>query len=188
MKKNLQERKKIATEIKDKNYTVKDIMKIYNITKSVAETIRKNAGELIKISTRDSTLDSKYNVTKVNTKHADIDSYIMHKIEILRSKKIPITRITILNLAKEYFKSIHSQFKKVSLCFVNTFVKRQGLSFISLHGNSASADTFLIEDFKERLNRELEDYEIHKIFNIDETSLYIRTGFNKSYVLDKKNR
>ncbi|KAG0427635.1 Jerky like protein-like, partial [Dictyocoela muelleri] len=126
-------------------------------------------------------------LSRVDSKYSEIDSYILKKITILRNKKVPITRNIIINLSEDYYKSLNIMDKKGSLYYVNNFVKRHHLSFISLHGNSASADSSEIENFKERLSKKLEVYEISNIFNIDETSLFIRSGLNKSYVLNKKN-
>ncbi|KAG0426074.1 Tigger transposable element-derived protein 6, partial [Dictyocoela muelleri] len=57
--------------------------------------------------------------------------------------------------------------------------------YITLHGEAASADLTNIKSFKKELKKKLESYNKEDIFNIDETSLYIKSGFNKSYVLDK---
>ncbi|KAG0439906.1 Tigger transposable element-derived protein 6 [Dictyocoela muelleri] len=44
----------------------------------------------------------------------------------------------------------------------------------------------MIDAFKENLRIKTKDYRIKDIFNIDETGLFIKSGYNKSFVLDKK--
>ncbi|KAG0441024.1 Tigger transposable element-derived protein 1 [Dictyocoela muelleri] len=75
--------------------------------------------------------------------------------------------------------------KKASFFFVKYSIKRHTTSYVTLHGESANANFTKIEEFKNNLNSFLTIYDKSDIFNIDETSLYIRAVFNKTYVIDK---
>ncbi|KAG0441999.1 Tigger transposable element-derived protein 6, partial [Dictyocoela muelleri] len=66
------------------------------------------------------------------------------------------------------------------------FIKREKLSFVKLHGESASADTNKIDNFKVTLGFKMEYYLEKDIFNIDETGLYVKEGGDISFVYDKK--
>ncbi|KAG0428084.1 Tigger transposable element-derived protein 4, partial [Dictyocoela muelleri] len=131
-------------------------------------------------------LNKRSNLSNLEDKYSDIDSYLSEKIRILREKKIPVSQKTIFDLALEYKKIRGDEEIKITDYFVKKFVKRQSLSYITLHGEAASADIGLIDVFKQDLSKKLETYEKQDIFNIEETSLYIKSCSNKSYVLDKK--
>ncbi|KAF7685248.1 Tigger transposable element-derived protein 4, partial [Cucumispora dikerogammari] len=56
---------------------------------------------------------------------------------------------------------------------------------ITLHSESASVDSFVVEDYILEFPKIREGYEDADIFNIDETALYIRKPINKFYVINK---
>ncbi|KAF7693661.1 Tigger transposable element-derived protein 4, partial [Cucumispora dikerogammari] len=56
---------------------------------------------------------------------------------------------------------------------------------ITLHSESASVDSFVVEDYILEFPKIREGYEDADVFNIDETALYIRKPINKSYVINK---
>ncbi|KAG0427414.1 Tigger transposable element-derived protein 1, partial [Dictyocoela muelleri] len=156
----------------------------YNISKSVATSILKNILSLSNL--KESELVKKTNLTNSDAKYSEIDSFIIEKIEMLRRKNFTVNQNTIHDLALDYYKAMNDNVSKVTKYFVKNFVKRRSINYVTLHGEAASADTTLIDIFKDDLKRKLEVYNKKDVFNIDETSLYIKTCSNKSYVLDKK--
>ncbi|KAG0439846.1 hypothetical protein DMUE_2150 [Dictyocoela muelleri] len=136
-----------------KKYSRKDILVKFNLTKSVGDYILKNLNELSNLSSSEATLKKRRNLSKAEHKYSIIDDFILEKIKSLRFKKICVTRNVIIGLVEDFYRSIGVLEKKATLHFVNCFIKRHNLSYISLHGNSASADGSLIANFKEKLEK-----------------------------------
>ncbi|KAG0436323.1 hypothetical protein DMUE_4280 [Dictyocoela muelleri] len=88
------------------------------------------------------------NLSNTNSKYAEIDSFLLEKIALLRSKNITVSQQTIYDLAEQFYKEKDNTDFKVTNYFVNTFVKRNSLSYITLHGESASADLSCVDVFK----------------------------------------
>ncbi|KAG0437110.1 Tigger transposable element-derived protein 6 [Dictyocoela muelleri] len=183
---SIQEKKKIAEEINGKGYTRKEIMIKYNISKSVATSIIKHVSHLINLQKNDSALEKRINLSNVQSKYAEIDSFLVKKLKFLRSKNIPVRQNTILKLAMDFYKEKNDCDTTVTNYFVKKFVERNSIKYITLHGEASSADLSMIDAFKENLIIKTKEYAIKDIFNVDETGLYIKAGYNKTYVLDKK--
>ncbi|KAG0436278.1 hypothetical protein DMUE_4304 [Dictyocoela muelleri] len=116
---------------------------MYNLTESVGDSIFNNLNELSNLSSSEATLKNRRNLSKEEHKYFEIDDFILDKIKSLRFKKICLTRSFILSLVEDFYRSIGVLEKKATLYFVNCFIKRHNLSYVSLNWNSASADVFL---------------------------------------------
>ncbi|KAG0441802.1 hypothetical protein DMUE_0779 [Dictyocoela muelleri] len=153
----LSERKRIAIEINGKGYKIADLISKYGITRSVAKSIVKNIVELSAVKDGEF-LEGRKNISNIDSKYLEIDVFLLKKIKILRSKNIAISQNNLLKLADEFYK-IQGQDKKSTIYFIKNFIKRQNLSFINLHGESASADLSKIEQFKDELSQKMLSYE-----------------------------
>ncbi|KAG0441332.1 hypothetical protein DMUE_1122 [Dictyocoela muelleri] len=105
---------------------------------------------------------------------------------MLRNKNFSVNQISIHELALYYYKAMNDNVSKATKYFVKKNCKKETINYVTLHGEAASADTRLIDIFKDDLKSKLEICNKKDVFNIDETSLYIKTYSNKSYKLDKK--
>lgn len=76
---------------------------------------------------------------------------------------------------------------KITQYFLKSFIKRNELKYITLHGEAGSADMSKIEEFKLVLKEKLKIYPPQNIFNIDETRIYIKKTSDKSFVISPKN-
>ena len=132
----------------------------------------------------DETLEKRYNLTKIEEKYANIDHYLLEKIRKLREDNLKISYEILKCLCSKYFKETGMEETKITMYFLKNFVKRNGLRYITLHGEAASADQSQLQEFKDKLKDRSQNYEMKDIFNIDETALYIKNTKNKSFVID----
>ncbi len=105
----------------------------------------------------------------------------MSSIQKFRIKNIPINYEVIRTLTEKYYDENSIDSIKVTKYFPRRFVSRNNLKYITLSGETASADNSKINDFKEKLNI----HSIGNVFNIDETRIFIESNFRKSFVLEK---
>ncbi|KAG0421500.1 Tigger transposable element-derived protein 6, partial [Dictyocoela muelleri] len=84
--------------------------------------------------------------------------------------------------------NIENNFRiKITDYFIREFIKRNGLKYLNLHGESKSADLSNISEFLENYNSKLKTYKQEDIFNLDETALFIKNISRKTYVIDNKD-
>ncbi len=69
--------------------------------------------------------------------------------------------------------------------FVKTFIKRHNITCLKLHGESKRTKIDDVNEFYDNFENISKNLSKSDIFNIDETSLYIKNVGERSYVLDK---
>ncbi|KAG0429558.1 Jerky protein [Dictyocoela muelleri] len=184
---NLLEKAEIAKEIIIQNYNVADICKFFNVSRTVGKGLFENRYFLCGLDKTDPSLIERYNLSSTETKYVEIDTFLREKILILRTKSVPVNSQIIKKIACDFYKNKNDCESKVTDHFIRNFIKREKLSYIKLHGESASADLSQLEDFKQKFYFISARYNPKDVFNIDETGLYIKESSDKSYVYDKVN-
>ncbi len=89
-------------------------------------------------------------------------------------------------MARNYNEKYNTDFN-ITQYFTNAFVKRNGLVYRTLHGESKTASNNDISGFSDELTTLYHNYDIKDIFNLDETGVFLKNSGNKTYVMDKKD-
>lgn len=90
------------------------------------------------------------------------------------ANRIPLSGSIIKEKAKTLAEKIEFNNFKASNGWLNRFIKRNGLSFKKVCGESASVDTNISENYKENvLSKLLEEYDPDDIHNLDELWMII---------------
>ncbi len=116
---------------------------------------------------------------------------ILVKMVTIRNKDGKINNEQ-LKLISEEIKKENIEFKNINVSdhFIKNFVKKYNLKFKMLHGDVKSADYEGIKDFKIRLKQLIDnfEYKINNVYNLDETSLFIKRYGKRSYTTDKNDK
>jgi len=105
-----------------------------------------------------------------------------------RSKGAPVSGPVLKEKALQLFPEVYPDVDPVSFKaspgWLQKFCRRHGVRGISLQGESLSADTSCIDDFRTELLKKIEDehYTLNQIINADETGLWWKLMPSKSLV------
>ena len=104
----------------------------------------------------------------------------------VRAAKIPLSGPLIQEAALEFSKKLNKPNFKASNGWLESFCKSKNISFLSLNGESGSADAESAIDFQNKLEELCCGFTPENIFNCDETGLMFKALPNKSYVQKTK--
>ncbi|KAG0431424.1 Tigger transposable element-derived protein 6 [Dictyocoela muelleri] len=182
---NLLKKAEIADKISERELKVSEATRIFNISKSCATNIINNLIALTRLDKTDPNLRKRYNLSSCEEKYFELDMFLKEKITNLRKKSIPVNKKVIKEIASLFYEERNINNAEVTEFYINNFLKREKLTYVKLHGESASADLTQIATFKSHIKIKLTEFSLKDIFNIDETGLYIKEASNKSYVFNK---
>ena len=120
----------------------------------------------------------------IEDKNKEIDTFLTEKIEKLRNSNVKVGRDTIRTLISK-FNDVKSAKQSDSDYFIKNYIKRSGLNWITLHGEAADVDETILEPARLEFREIIGIYEPKIVYNTDETSIYVKSTGNKSYVFDK---
>ncbi|KAG0440755.1 Tigger transposable element-derived protein 6 [Dictyocoela muelleri] len=162
-------------------YTKRELSEKYNLSKGsvfrLKKIIQSNAG-------KEHNTKIPFNKNKIQPKLslAEMDNQILKVFSYLRNRSIPINGPCLKDISTKIAIKNNKEFFKASNGWLDKFRRRNDLSFKNISGESQSAETSLITDFKSRFEKIKLNYEISNIFNCDETALYYKNVPKKSYV------
>ncbi len=116
-------------------------------------------------------------------KFPEIDGVMYEWLQLVRSKKIPVTGALLREKAAQVADALGIASFSASVGWQQKFTKRHQISSKELRGESADANLDRVREWKStELQAELEGFDERDIFNLDETALFYRALPSRSYV------
>ncbi|KAG0426046.1 Tigger transposable element derived 5, partial [Dictyocoela muelleri] len=96
-----------------------------------------------------------FEINKIQPKFplAELDNQILEVFSCLRKHGIPINEPCLKDIARKIAIKNNKEFFKASNGWLDKFRKRNDISFKNISGESQSAETSLIPDFKSRFKK-----------------------------------
>ncbi|KAG0436718.1 Tigger transposable element-derived protein 6 [Dictyocoela muelleri] len=186
---SIEKKNEIANFIRQNDYKIgrKRLFKEFNITENQARYILANLEKIL----NNEHLNSK-NKIYIKKNGLEIKNYfkkeVIQAIKMIRLKGGSISFNNLKTIA-EKIKNNDNLYSEIKITdyFIRNFIKENDLFYKNLHGEIKSADSKNIEMFFKEFLDLKKIYNDKDIFNLDETSLYIRGINNKSYVIGKND-
>ena len=105
--------------------------------------------------------------------HPDLDQCVKTWFDDCRKRGVPLDGEMLKGKAGQFAESLGYEFKGSSGWLTN-FKKRNGLLFRKLCGESASVDDAVCQEWCDKLEEIVADFEPSNIFNVDETGLFFK--------------
>jgi hypothetical protein len=179
---NLRKKREIAKDAVIHNRSAKELKILHDVSNKIIRTSIAQANELLNLDSDDPILEN-FRIIATNETTMSLDRYILQGIIKLREQGCSINLNTIKFLGEKY-KSINNDCNtKISPHFLRMFKKRNTVIYKRIYGESKSADMSKIKEFFVEYNILKDKYNPEDIFNVDETSLYIKNYGRASYIL-----
>lgn len=166
--------------------TIKDCTKEFNRTKQYFAKIAKNDAlhQKLLLATKDGlNLDrSHLRLSKWHEVEVRLVEYVQKIRRMQLDVHVPITGALLQSTATTIATRLHITDFKASNGWLQKFLKRWAISSTSLHGEAASCDPEAIAQAMLDLKIEFQQYDVHHIFNYDETALFYHMMPKRTYI------
>lgn len=184
---SLRDKRKICKDFSQANLSKKDYIEQKGLPYHHLRRALEIQDQVINLDSADSSLDSIRLNTSVERKTSECDSFILDNIKTLRQKGLLIDKNTIISLATKFYKDRNINMR-ISSHFFRSFKKRNNVVYKKIFGESKSTDLSNFENFFNEFNVLRSSYNDEDIFNLDETSIFIKGGNTGSYILGGDDR
>jgi len=173
-------KKEVAEKIKENpRWGYKRISREFNITVSQARTIKTNLHYVL------GNKESSGNNIRVRTdaKYGEFYGFLLEKVKNLRNNGFPISKNDIKTVAN-IIKNGNVKFENIMITdyFIRTFIEHHQLHSVKIHQTLPKSNDSEVQKFMEEFESVKQIYCKDDIYNTDETSLFIKSPNNRSYV------
>lgn len=192
---NLSAKVEIAKEIRSGTPFATLITK-YNVGRRTLTRIKQDTESLLsKAHDNDRSLQQK---TFRTVRVPPIEERLVDFVSIARQAKLPVTLNVLIakalslkesTLAKTVSEADRSTIRKFSASrgWAVGFVKRHGLRYVALHGESGSIDSARLTESIQIIRERLRLYAASEMYNVDETGLFCKLLPRTSYLKQSEN-
>ena len=114
------------------------------------------------------------------TENDDVNKLTWEWFKDVVSRQLPVTGPMLQERAKLFAEQLKIDTFKGSNGWLESFRKRHNISFSTRCGESADVPDGVVDDWKQKLPKIIEDYELRDTYNMDETGLFFRQTTNKT--------
>eukprot|EP00117_Sycon_ciliatum_P046093 scpid98626/ scgid33057/ Tigger transposable element-derived protein 4 len=175
----LKERLKVI-EMSERGMSARKIANEVKVGKTQIQSILLHNEAILKDAETGAPLTKKRNSRKAGNE--DLNGLVSEWFLTCRAKCIPLSGPVICQKAKSFAECLGVESFAASNGWLESFRNRHGVKFATLSGESADVDTAVVDDWKERVNALLKDYEPQNVFNMDESGFFYRALPEKSLV------
>lgn len=167
----------IIKKFQDDKSSIKEILKVYSIGESTFYRIIKEKEKVL----------SEYNKKNAKKKknrsaeYPDLEECLAEWIKDVLANNIPVDGKLIKEKALEFAALLNVVSFNASNGWFDGFKKRNCLAFKQISGESKSVPLQSCEQWKEKLQELLENYEPRNVFNADEAALFFKCTPDKTY-------
>ncbi|KAL1376343.1 hypothetical protein pipiens_004435 [Culex pipiens pipiens] len=157
------------------------ISETYGVPQSTVSTVVKNKEKWI-------AMQDKGNLRKPRAvSNERLEKAMQLFVQQARENNLPLSGILIREKAKDFAGQLGFTEFKGSAGWLSKFAKRQNLAFKKLCGESASVDTNMCDDFKQKTLPDLvRGYDPKDIYNADETASFYKCLPDKTYTMQSE--
>ncbi|XP_052564774.1 tigger transposable element-derived protein 4-like [Culex pipiens pallens] len=157
------------------------ISETYGVPQSTVSTVVKNKEKWI-------AMQDKGNLRKPRAvSNERLEKAMKLFVQQARENNLPLSGIMIREKAKDFACQLGFTEFKGSAGWLSKFAKRQNLAFKKLCGESASVDTNMCDDFKQKTLPDLvRGYDPKDIYNADETASFYKCLPDKTYTMQSE--
>jgi Tc5 transposase DNA-binding domain/DDE superfamily endonuclease len=113
-------------------------------------------------------------------KHQDLEYALVSWVDLMISRNFPVSDVLIQKQALKFAAKLMISDFKASNGWLDKFKKRHVLSSYAYVGETAHVDLEIIDYERERIAKELKEFNLSDIYNMDETGLYFRGSLARS--------
>ena len=125
--------------------------------------------------------DSRYIYKERSQKYPELNKRVRQFFDECHQKGLPISGAYIKEQALLIAMELNLDDFQASQGWLQSWLKREGLSWSLLCGESASVSQEVVDDFSNRIPEITEGYKPEDIFNMDESALFYRSLPNRSF-------
>lgn len=166
-------------ELVDRGKSRRDVAKQYGVGRTQINNIMKRKAEFLEDYENNAPNERKIKYRK--TGNEEINELCWTWFKDVVGRNIPISGPMIQQRALKFAKDLDRNDFKACNGWLDSFIKRNNISFKVLSGESADVSDASVDDWKSKLPNLCAGYAPKDIFNMDETGLFYRDTYNKSY-------
>lgn len=147
------------------------IAKEFGIASSTLSTFLKNKNKIMSTSAVE---NGKNRKRMREPDNPDVDACVLKWFKQARDQNIPVSGTLVRAKAEEFSRSLGNDNFKASSGWLDGFKERNGISFKSVCGESASVNADEANVWNEKVAEIIKDMPDRDIFNVDETGLFFK--------------
>ncbi|XP_044597489.1 tigger transposable element-derived protein 6-like [Cotesia glomerata] len=174
-------KKKKIVDLLEQKVSQRNIAIQFGISKTTVVNIGHNKDLILKMWNNNCSGDRKRKLRK--TEFEGVNLGVLKFFELCRSKDVPVSGVMLKKKSLEIAKMLGINEFRASNGWLESFLKRNNISFKALCGDAASADLEEAKDWNStKLQELIAGYDPKNIFNADELALFYRQIPKKSFV------
>ncbi|XP_053378909.1 tigger transposable element-derived protein 4-like [Mercenaria mercenaria] len=115
------------------------------------------------------------------TGNEDVNDLVLSWFKDAVSRRVPVSGPLLMEKAMIFASDLGNTQFKGSQGWLQSFVKRNNITFGTMTGERGDVSTTTVEEWKEKLPTICRDYQPKDIFNMDETGLFFKDTTKKSF-------
>ncbi|KAL4233818.1 hypothetical protein ACF0H5_008496 [Mactra antiquata] len=123
----------------------------------------------------------KMKIKKTSSNTTEFEDLILRWIRDANTRSISLTGALIQERARLFASDLGLEDFKASNGWLHKFLKRHNLSCKMMSGERGDVNSNTVEEWKSRLPKICEGYELRDIFNMDESGIFFKSGGRTTY-------
>jgi len=177
------EEKVQAIKLLDAGKPAYQVAEDFGVGKTQIQSLRKRKAEVL--NDFENNVSGSTKRRRHVTGNEEINELCLEWFKDAVNRRINVTGPLLKEKALVYANDLGNTNFKASNGWLESFVKRNNIAFVSMSGERGDVDTGTVTEWKSRVPSVCEGYKPHNIFNMDETGLFYKDTSRKTFHFKK---